>query len=150
MLCYVKVIIPPYGSMVGNLGYIVYFCSCVCTVTDFSAAEKTAARNFARLFDYYLAWAYPILVNCWQSEFAAVWWDMRLGCKRTCLSARQLWVVKWTRVADTHYPYIYTGHMYGPYTVCILHARVSKSAPVYIWAVRVTHTIPELSLILYL
>jgi len=43
------IITPPYGSMEGYLVYCVYvsfFCLFVCTVTDFSAAEKARSMKF--------------------------------------------------------------------------------------------------------
>jgi len=73
------------------------------------------------------------MVNCWQSEFGAVWWDRPcvlvanalvylLGTVGRKLNQRcQNEVSRFVGCdnADTHYPYVYTGRMYGPYTVCI-------------------------------
>jgi len=131
MPCYVKVIIPPYTVV--WLEYIVYFCACLYGYGFLSGGKMTAARNFARLFDYYLAWVFPILVNCWQSEFGAVWWDRLCVLVANALvyllgtvgrkmnQRRQNEVSRFVGCdnADTHYPYVYTGRMYGPYTVCI-------------------------------
>jgi len=37
---------PPYGSMEGYFVYCVFFCLFVCTVTDFSVAEKARGVKF--------------------------------------------------------------------------------------------------------
>jgi len=45
---------PPYSSMGGYLVYCLFvFCLFFCTVTDFSAAKKIDAGNFAYVFDCY-------------------------------------------------------------------------------------------------
>jgi len=67
-------IIPPYSSVVGILSLL-----CICFFVRLWISQrrkKIASWNFTCLFDYYLGWACPVLVNF--GLRGTVWWDMHL------------------------------------------------------------------------
>jgi len=55
----------PYGSMEGYLVYCVFVCLFICTVSDFSAAERAGAWNFACLLAYYPDRSSPLFGKDW-------------------------------------------------------------------------------------
>ena len=72
----------------GYLVHYLFFCLFfVCTATDFLAAEKIKAWNFAHMFDYYPRWAAPISVNfgSWGVTAAA----LLPGCMRPLTDDRR-------------------------------------------------------------
>jgi len=77
-----------YGSMVGILSLLLFVCLFVCTVTDFSAAEKDIGvkhRMLVRLLRSGIS--FPHFGELWPG--GAVWRDLRLAdalvCQFVCL-----------------------------------------------------------------
>ena len=80
------IFLSPYGSMVGILSLL---CLCLFVRLRISQRQKKiVAWNFAWLFDYYLGWASPILVNFDIDVAVGLKWGRRMvgyaSCWCTC------------------------------------------------------------------